>query len=110
MNMNTNKISVEDIMSNEMRIYQSDKGLQLQTDNCYNCSLEWWRVHHTNYPHIWKVAEQILAITATSAPSERVFSSIANIVDKQRVRLKLENVDPLVFLGETRTLWIGINC
>jgi hypothetical protein len=40
----------------------------------------------------------VLAILATSAPSERVFSSSANIVDKKRVRLKPENVDLLVFL------------
>jgi hypothetical protein len=44
------------------------------------------------------LAERILAIPATSAPSERVFSSAANIVDKKRVRLKPENIDLLVFL------------
>jgi hypothetical protein len=60
--------------------------------------LEWWRVHHVDYPHTWKVAEWILAIPATSAPSERVVSSAANIVDKNRVRLKPENIDLLVFL------------
>ncbi len=60
--------------------------------------MEWWRVHHADYPHIWKVAEQILAIPTTSAPSEIVSSSAANIVDKKRVRLKPENVDLLVFL------------
>ena len=46
----------------------------------------------------WKLAERILAIPATSAPSERVFSSAANIADKKRVRLKPYNVDSLVFL------------
>ncbi len=44
------------------------------------------------------MTERILAIPATSAPSERVFSFAANIVDKKRVRLKPENVDLLVFL------------
>ena len=91
-------LSVEETVANEIRKYQSDRGLRLQTDGCYNCPLEWWRLHHTDYPHIWKVAERILAIPATSAPSERVFSSAANIVDKKRVRLKPENVDLLVFL------------
>ena len=91
-------LSVQEIVCNEIRKYQSDKGLRLQTDGCYNCPLEWWRVHHLDYPHIWKIAERILAIPATSAPSERVFSSAANIVDKKRVRLKPENVDLLVFL------------
>jgi len=91
-------LSVEEIVANEIWKYQSDRGLRLQTDGCYNCPLEWWRLHHTDYPHIWKVAERILAIPATYAPSERVFSSAANIVDKKRVRLKPENVDLLVFL------------
>ncbi len=44
------------------------------------------------------MAEQILAIPTTSAPSEIVSSSAANIVDKKRVRLKPENVDLRVFL------------
>ncbi len=48
------------------------------------------------------MAEQILAIPATSAPVERVFSSAANIVNKKRVRLKPENVDLLVFLRGNR--------
>ena len=91
-------LSVEGIVANEIRKYQSDRDLRLQKDGCYNCPLEWWRLHNTDYPHIWKVAERILAIPATSAPSERVFSSAANIVDKKRVRLKPENVDLLVFL------------
>ena len=90
-------LSVQEIVSNEMRKYQSDKRLQLLTDGCKNCPLEWWRVHHTDYPHIWKVAERTLAILATFAPSERVFSSAAN-VDKKRIRLKPENVDLRVFL------------
>jgi hypothetical protein len=91
-------LSVENIVSSEMRKYRSDKGLCLQTDGCYNCPLKWWRDHQTDYPHIWKVAEQVLAIPATSAPSERAFSSAANIVDKKRVRLKPENIELLVFL------------
>jgi hypothetical protein len=90
--------SVEDILSNEFQKYQADKGLKLQTEGAYNCPLEWWTVHCSDHPHIWKVAEWILAIPATSAPSERVFSAAANIVDKKRVRLKPENVDLLVFL------------
>ncbi len=81
------ELSCEDLISNEIRRYQLDKGLKLQTDG-YN---------HKEYPHICKVAEQILAIPATSAPSERVFSSAANIVDKKRVRLKPEMLIYLYF-------------
>jgi len=78
--------------------YQSDKGLWLQSGGCYNCPLEWCRVCHTDFPHIWKVAQWILAILATSTPSERVFSAAANIVKKKRARLKPENITLLVLL------------
>ncbi len=74
-------LSVEEIVSNEMRKYQSDKGLQLQTDDCYNCPLEWWGLFILIIPTSGKWLRRFLAILATSTPSERVFSSAANIVD-----------------------------
>ncbi len=39
---------------------------------------------------------------STSAPSEWVFSSAANIVNKKRVVLTPENVDLLVFLRDNK--------
>jgi hypothetical protein len=90
--------TVEDIVAGEIRRYQLAKGLKLETEGSYNCPLSWWRLHHADYPHVWKLAKRILAIPATSAPSERVFSAAANIVNKKRVSLKPDNVDLLVFL------------
>jgi len=74
-----------------------DNGLKLETDSSYNCPLKWWSLNHSNYPSVWKLAERILAMPATSAPAEPVFSSAANIVNKKRVGLKPQNVDLLVF-------------
>ncbi len=51
------------------------------------------------YPNVWQLAQRILAIPATSAPSERVFSAAAHVVNKKRVRLDLENVNLLTFLS-----------
>jgi len=59
-------------VSNEIRMYQSDNGLRLQTDCCYKNLLELWLLPYTDFTRIWKVAEQILAIMATSTPSECV--------------------------------------
>ncbi len=69
-------------------------------------SREWWlpmspRVvekHHMAYSNIWQLAQKILAIPATSAPFERVFSAAAHVVNKKRVRLDLDNVNLLTFL------------
>ena len=90
--------TLDDIVAIELRKYQQAKGIKLETDGVYNCPLSWWKLNHTDYPHVWKLAQRILAIPSTSAPSERVFSSAANIVNKKRVSLKPDNVDLLVFL------------
>jgi hypothetical protein len=64
----------------------------------YNNPLDWWRIHAEKYPNILKIAGCVLAILATSAPLERVFSAAANIINKKRVHLKSETVNLLIFL------------
>jgi hypothetical protein len=49
------------------------------------------------------LAQRILAIPATSAPSERVFSAAAHVVNKKRVRLDPDNVNLLIFLRGNKT-------
>jgi hypothetical protein len=46
------ELSCEGLISNEIRRYQLDKGLRLQTDGCYNCPLECWRVNHKESPYL----------------------------------------------------------
>ena len=60
--------------------------------------LQWWKVHEANFPRLSNLARKYLSIPATSAPSERVFSTGGNIVTCQRACLKPEAVDRLVFL------------
>lgn len=62
--------------------------------------LEWWRCHQANFPRVAKLARQYLCIPATSAPSERVFSTGGNIVTCHRAALKPDAVDRLVFLAQ----------
>jgi len=83
----------------EITAFQAEKGQPMfNQDNGYNNPLDWWRIKENKYPNVWKLARCVLAIPATSAPSERVFSAAANIVNKKRVRLKPETVDLLIFL------------
>lgn len=61
--------------------------------------LEWWRLHQANFPRVASLAKKYLCIPATSAPSERAFSTGGNIVTCHRSALKPETVDKLVFLA-----------
>ena len=61
--------------------------------------LEWWQQHEPTFPRVSLLAKKYLCIQATSAPSERVFSTGGNIVTCQRAVLKPEKVDQLIFLA-----------
>lgn len=62
----------------------------------------WWQAHETSFPTIATTAKQLLCIPASSASSERVFSSAGNIVSAKRNCLSPENVNMLVFLHQNR--------
>eukprot|EP01022_Parablepharisma_sp_SALTPOND_P021195 TRINITY_DN4096_c0_g1_i1.p5 TRINITY_DN4096_c0_g1~~TRINITY_DN4096_c0_g1_i1.p5 ORF type:complete len:109 (+),score=13.38 TRINITY_DN4096_c0_g1_i1:694-1020(+) len=66
--------------------------------------LAWWNKNEEKIPIISAMAQDILAIPATSTPSERVFSKIGNIVDKRRQQLSARNVDLLIFLAHNQKL------
>ncbi|XP_060780360.1 E3 SUMO-protein ligase ZBED1-like [Neoarius graeffei] len=60
--------------------------------------LDWWKVHHCEYPLLAKLAKQYLCIPGTSVSAERVFSTAGGIVTAQRSSLTPEHVDQLLFL------------
>ena len=51
-------------------------------------SLDWWRVNKHQFPHIAVLARKWLCVTATSTPSERVFSDCGLGLTAKRSRLK----------------------
>lgn len=92
-------LTLELSIRNEIKRYQLCKGCPLTgSEGEYLCPLEWWKLNCKEFPNIWKLAIRILSIPATSAPSERVFSSAANVVNKKRVRLDPDTVDLLIYL------------
>ena len=83
----------------EVNRFKGCKGISLlSTEGVYSCPLVWWKENQSSYPHLWELAKRILAIPATSAPSERVFSVAANVVNKKRVRLDPDTVNLLIYL------------
>ncbi len=62
--------------------------------------LEWWHENSKHYPGLAKLALKYLCITASSVPSERLFSKAGELVSHRRSCLKPKNVDMLLFLNQ----------
>jgi hypothetical protein len=62
--------------------------------------LEWWCQNAEKFPKIAHIARRVLAVPATSVPSERVFSSAGLVVSKLRNRLTSDLVDTIIFLNK----------
>ena len=56
-------------------------------NDSFNDPLKWWKANCIKYPYVANVARKYLAIPATSAPSERVWSRSARILSLRRASL-----------------------
>lgn len=65
---------------------------------------EWWKINEKKFPSLAPLAKEYLSIPASSAGSERVFSTCGNIVTPKRCCLDPANVNVLVFLFQNRNL------
>ena len=63
-----------------------------------NNAMEWWSDHEVKFPHVALMAQKYLAIPASSAPSERVFSQLKLIVERKRWRMDGGRVERVIFL------------
>ena len=81
--------------SNELDDYISQDKISYHTD-----PLEWWHLNESLYPTVSKLAKRFLCIPATSAPSERVFSTGGNIVTAKRSCLHPSHVETLIFVSQ----------
>ena len=58
--------------------------------------LKWWKFYSEGLPILSSVARAILAIPASSAKSERMFSTSGNMVTTKRTNLDPDKVEDLV--------------
>lgn len=86
-------------VENEIEDFANEKKLSLA-----DCPLMWWKRKQGNYPKLSSVAKKYLCITATSVPSERVFSVSGNILTSKRYCLTDEHVEQLTFLTKNKKL------
>jgi len=95
--------TVTAMIRSEIQLYQAAKGIKLRDtrSGLFNNPLDWWRVHESDFPHLAKMSMKYLSIPATSAPSERVFSTAGLTIAKDRARLEASRANELVFLHES---------
>jgi hypothetical protein len=69
-------------------------------DESFNDPLKWWSVSGSKYLLVADLARIFLAIPATSAPSERIWSRAARILSLRRARLNDKLVSRMMFVKE----------
>jgi len=95
--------SVKSAMKLQLRDYRRQEGLNVCTDKIKVVDpLGWWKIHHEDFKNVWLLAEEFLAIPATSADSERAFSNSNNVLTLNRTRLASKLVDDAVHLKQNQ--------
>jgi hypothetical protein len=85
----------------EMAYFKKDALMPLCDDEGkYNNPLTWWKVNQRKFPVLARLARKLLAIPATSAPSERIWSRAAGIVTMKRASLKPYLAQSLMYIRE----------
>lgn len=87
------------LVQEEFTSYKAVKCIPLDSD-----PLLWWRTNEPIYPHTAKLARHYPAITATSVPSQRVFSTAGDVVTASRSALSADNFDKMIFLAKNMTI------
>jgi hypothetical protein len=67
----------------------------------YTNPLSWFKENESKFRYVAAVAKRFLCIPATSAPSERVFSTAGLTISKQRASLNPDNAADLIFLHDS---------
>jgi hypothetical protein len=91
------------VVGSELDRYKLMPGIKMRDEATgkFNCPLKWWKVHQNDFYFVSKLAMKYLSIPATSAPSERVFSTAGLTIAKDRARLDPDRANELVFLHDS---------
>lgn len=79
-------LDIDNHVSNELERYAAE---QVDTSSQYEFDvLLWWKNNAKNYPLLAALSRFVLAIPASSGPSERLFSCAGSTISEKRTRLK----------------------
>jgi len=78
--------------------------MQNSETKAYNCPLDWWKTSAHRFKNFERLAVKYLAIPATSAPSERIWSRAARVLTAKRNKLSEEVSSAIMYCKENREL------
>ena len=96
---NDDPLSKEDKIKMELNHYKNEVELPLFTGGERNCPLQWWKDRQKKFPILSRLARIYLAVQATSASSERVFSKAERVISKKRTNLDPARAGSLIWLA-----------
>ena len=79
------EISTNDVIINELKMYLTLKGSITE----YTCPLQFYKLISDKLPFMAKIAFMLFCITASSVPSECVFSSAGDLISNKGPDLDL---------------------
>jgi hypothetical protein len=91
---------LQNIFSNRNRREKQDEieeYLMIEEVDIKTCPFKWWASQESHFPILSQLAKKYLAIPATSAASERLFSDAGNIMTVRRTNLLPSTFEHLVF-------------
>ena len=71
----------------------------------FNDPLSWWMQHKEQLPVLAKLAQIYLAVQASSAPSERVFSKASLLLSNRRSAMDPNFAGKMMFVSENWHHW-----
>jgi len=83
-----------------IRLYNTIEGDGGEEECTFNCPLDRWKMNQVRFPHLANLAQRLLCIPATLAPSERVFSNAGLTIAKDRASLAPDTASELAFLHD----------
>jgi hypothetical protein len=105
------KLSYEDIMKKKLVARGADRATEKPYRELQPLGfaervniLKWWKANESVYPRHARLARRYLAIPASSAPCERLFSTGGRVLEKRRATLKPSTARAIVFLHDNRHL------
>jgi hypothetical protein len=70
----------------------------------YTCPLSWWKTSAVRYMNLGKLVIKYLAVPATSAPSERIWSRAARVLTVERNRMKEDVTAAMLYCRENKPI------
>ena len=100
----SSKNTIEEVCELELRLYRREETvskfyMKANSDKIiWTNILGWWQLKEGAYPTLASLAKKFLAIEATSAASERLFSTAGRVITRDRNRLDPNTVGQILYI------------